>query len=253
MVQSGLARGPVKAEIAGSNPVGTAKAYPDPRLERWPSPVEGDGLENRYRGNPIVGSNPTLSASPFWNPRSGVLKAGSKEGPRRWQGGWRKPGNRCVFRKPLYPPRTESTPASSGGRRPASGSPAGAAQVWLWGPPRYAIRATAELGGAARSPGHARQGLSSDDSLVIARTLRAAARQLRAWAGQCWPGGSPRPGISRLAGVTQMFRGAIADGDALDMEVHRYRIIYNTIRPHQALGDRTPGTAYTGCQQQRTA
>src|SRR5215831_9646342 len=33
-----------------------------PRLERWPSPVEGDGLENRYRGNPIVGSNPTLSA-----------------------------------------------------------------------------------------------------------------------------------------------------------------------------------------------
>jgi len=50
-----------------------------------------------------------------------------------------------------------------------------------------------------------------------------------------------------------MFRGAIADGDALDMEVHRYRIIYNTIRPHQALGDRTPGTAYTGCQQQRTA
>src|ERR1700730_14061901 len=30
--------------------------------ERWPSPVEGDGLENRYRGNPIVGSNPTLSA-----------------------------------------------------------------------------------------------------------------------------------------------------------------------------------------------
>src|SRR5262249_62114772 len=32
------------------------------RLERWPSPVEGDGLENRYRGNPIVGSNPTLSA-----------------------------------------------------------------------------------------------------------------------------------------------------------------------------------------------
>src|SRR5438128_7995002 len=31
-------------------------------VERWPSPVEGDGLENRYRGNPIVGSNPTLSA-----------------------------------------------------------------------------------------------------------------------------------------------------------------------------------------------
>jgi transposase InsO family protein len=29
------------------------------------------------------------------------------------------------------------------------------------------------------------------------------------------------------------------------MEIHRFRIIYNTIRPHQALGDRTPSTAYT--------
>lgn len=27
--------------------------------------AEGDGLLNRYRGNPIVGSNPTVSASPF--------------------------------------------------------------------------------------------------------------------------------------------------------------------------------------------
>ena len=72
MVQSGLARGPVKAESAGSNPVGTAtlpERLEGPGrlraarvLERWPSPVEGDGLENRYRGNPIVGSNPTLSA-----------------------------------------------------------------------------------------------------------------------------------------------------------------------------------------------
>ena len=33
-----------------------------PRLERWPSPVEGDGLENRYTRKGIVGSNPTLSA-----------------------------------------------------------------------------------------------------------------------------------------------------------------------------------------------
>ncbi|WP_425297043.1 hypothetical protein [Nocardia brasiliensis] len=24
------------------------------------------------------------------------------------------------------------------------------------------------------------------------------------------------------------------------MEVHRFRVIYNTLRPHQALGDRTP-------------
>jgi hypothetical protein len=39
--------------------------------------------------------------------------------------------------------------------------------------------------------------------------------------------------------------------DALDTEIHRFRIIYNTIRPHQALGDRTPSTAYTGCDQQK--
>ncbi len=41
-----------------------------------------------------------------------------------------------------------------------------------------------------------------------------------------------------------LYRGYIADGDALDMEVHRFRIIYNTIRPHQALADHTPKQAY---------
>jgi putative transposase len=41
-----------------------------------------------------------------------------------------------------------------------------------------------------------------------------------------------------------LFRGYIADGDALDMETHRFRIIYNTIRPHQGLNDRTPRQAY---------
>jgi transposase InsO family protein len=41
-----------------------------------------------------------------------------------------------------------------------------------------------------------------------------------------------------------LYRGYIGDGDALDMEVHRFRIIYNTIRPHQALNDRTPQQAY---------
>jgi putative transposase len=41
-----------------------------------------------------------------------------------------------------------------------------------------------------------------------------------------------------------LYRGYIGDGDALDMEVHRFRIIYNTIRPHQALNDRTPRQAY---------
>jgi putative transposase len=37
------------------------------------------------------------------------------------------------------------------------------------------------------------------------------------------------------------------------MEVYRFRIIYNSIRPHEALGDRTPSTASTGCDQQKTA
>jgi hypothetical protein len=41
--------------------------------------------------------------------------------------------------------------------------------------------------------------------------------------------------------------------NALDMEVHRLRTIYNTIRPHQALGDRTPSAAYTCCCQRKTA
>ncbi|MFF3574866.1 integrase core domain-containing protein [Nocardia jiangxiensis] len=41
-----------------------------------------------------------------------------------------------------------------------------------------------------------------------------------------------------------LFRGVIADGDALDMEVHRFRVIYNTIRPHQALDDRVPSSAF---------
>jgi len=45
-----------------------------------------------------------------------------------------------------------------------------------------------------------------------------------------------------------LFRGHIGDGDALDMEIHRFRLIYNTIRPHQALADRTPKQAYLADQ-----
>jgi putative transposase len=37
----------------------------------------------------------------------------------------------------------------------------------------------------------------------------------------------------------------IGDGDALAVEVHRFRHLYNTIRPHQALADRTPAQVYT--------
>jgi putative transposase len=53
--------------------------------------------------------------------------------------------------------------------------------------------------------------------------------------------------IERFFGTLKyehLFRGYIGDGDALDMEAHRFRVIYNTIRPHQALADRTPKQAY---------
>jgi transposase InsO family protein len=41
-----------------------------------------------------------------------------------------------------------------------------------------------------------------------------------------------------------LYRGQIPDGDALAVEINRYRQIYNTIRPHQTIGDRTPRQAY---------
>jgi putative transposase len=41
-----------------------------------------------------------------------------------------------------------------------------------------------------------------------------------------------------------LYRGAIADGDALSVEVNWFRQIYNTIRPHQGIGDRTPKQAH---------
>ena len=44
--------------------------------------------------------------------------------------------------------------------------------------------------------------------------------------------------IERFFGTLKyehLYRAPIDDGDALAMEVGRYRHIYNTIRPHQAL------------------
>jgi transposase InsO family protein len=41
-----------------------------------------------------------------------------------------------------------------------------------------------------------------------------------------------------------LYRGEISDGDALSVEVNWFRQTYNAIRPHQALGDRTPRQAY---------
>jgi putative transposase len=53
--------------------------------------------------------------------------------------------------------------------------------------------------------------------------------------------------IERFFGTLKyehLSRGPINDGDALAVEVNRFRQIYNTIRPHQALHDRTPRDAY---------
>jgi putative transposase len=58
--------------------------------------------------------------------------------------------------------------------------------------------------------------------------------------------------IERFFGTLKyehLFRGPIEDGDALAVEVGRFRQIYNTIRPHQALADRTPRAAYLAGSQ----
>jgi putative transposase len=53
--------------------------------------------------------------------------------------------------------------------------------------------------------------------------------------------------IERFFGTLKyehLYRGTITDGDALAVEINWFRQIYNTIRPHQALTDRTPRSAY---------
>jgi len=53
--------------------------------------------------------------------------------------------------------------------------------------------------------------------------------------------------IERFFGTLKyehLYRGLIADGDALAVEVNWFRQIYNTIRPLQTLDDRTPRSAY---------
>jgi len=68
---------------------------------------------------------------------------------------------------------------------------------------------------------------------------------------------APRPSPAecpRTKGVIERFLGTLkydrldreGDGDALAVEINRYRHIYNTIRPHQALADRTPREVYLG-------
>lgn len=48
------------------------------------------------------------------------------------------------------------------------------------------------------------------------------------------------------AEARHLFRAPIDDGGALAMESTRFRDIFNHIRPHQALGDGAPRTAYLG-------
>jgi putative transposase len=53
--------------------------------------------------------------------------------------------------------------------------------------------------------------------------------------------------IERFFGTLKyehLYRGDIPDGDVLAVEINRFRQIYNELRPHQALGDRTPRQAY---------
>jgi putative transposase len=53
--------------------------------------------------------------------------------------------------------------------------------------------------------------------------------------------------IERFFGTLKyehLFRGPINDAGALAVDVQRFRQIYNTIRPRQALGDRVPRAAY---------
>ena len=48
-----------------------------------------------------------------------------------------------------------------------------------------------------------------------------------------------------------LYRAIIGDGNALAVELGLFRRTYNTLRPHQALDDRTPGQAHvtdTGTQ-----
>lgn len=53
--------------------------------------------------------------------------------------------------------------------------------------------------------------------------------------------------VERFVGTLKyehLYRAIIGDGNALAVEVNCFRHTYNTLRPHQALGDRTPRQTY---------
>jgi putative transposase len=58
--------------------------------------------------------------------------------------------------------------------------------------------------------------------------------------------------VERFIGTLKyehLYRTEISDLDALAMETERFRKIYNTVRPHQALANRTPRLAYLNQDQ----
>jgi transposase InsO family protein len=50
-----------------------------------------------------------------------------------------------------------------------------------------------------------------------------------------------------------LYRATIGDGSALAVEVNLFRHTYNTLRPHQALDERTPRAAYLARRTLRLA
>ena len=54
-----------------------------------------------------------------------------------------------------------------------------------------------------------------------------------------------------MAKYEHVYREEIADGLALAAELERFKIIYNTIRPHQSLGDRTPASVHLADNEAR--
>jgi transposase InsO family protein len=53
--------------------------------------------------------------------------------------------------------------------------------------------------------------------------------------------------VERCFGILKyehLYRAIISDGNALVLEINLFRHTYNTLRPHQALDDRTPRQAY---------
>jgi transposase InsO family protein len=53
--------------------------------------------------------------------------------------------------------------------------------------------------------------------------------------------------VGRFFGIGEyehLYRATIGDGNALAVEINLFRHTYNTLRPHQALDERTPRAAY---------